>query len=171
MPRIRKRYGVLAACALVVASCFGACTCRVPIHAERDGWVLDYSHRLIGCPVCTAELRRLECNGRPVPVPWQPDSSHQKERFQLSTPVGRLEVWAGRPGYHPYSADAQKWPESEESISPDELARGWYDAPWFTRDQGEPGARKSGTPAHWCLGTGEKHARWLDPAVIDQLDW
>jgi hypothetical protein len=65
--------------------------------------------------------------------------------------------------------------EVDQSISADELRRGWYDAAsgdlrGFVNTDG-PYVRKKGTPSHWCLLTTFDQARWVEPEKIDALEW
>lgn len=172
--RIRKRIWIpgtilllLGAFALVISS-------RYTVTREKDGWRWESSHARLGCPVCSGRMERLTCNKDPVPLP-----SGLAGGFQLFTPVGHARYHGGQGGYQPYSIGETELPNSDVEISPEDLTRGYYDLrgptastrPGATGEPSAVGGRKIGTPAHWCFGTSGDYDRWLDPALIDDLDW
>jgi hypothetical protein len=134
-------------------------TIRLREHAQREGWLLEYTCVLFACRVCTARLTSFEYAGHAVPEPADADS------LTLFTPVGHLR-WHRGDEYHPYSIRPQPFDESTEAITDAELIQGYYDVAndW-------PAKRKCNTPAHWCLGISASRARWLEPGLIDRLAW
>ncbi len=168
----RKRWLILLACVLLPVSFWVCCNYPVREHFEADGWTLEFTHALLRCQVCTASLKRLECMGRPVPTPSLRKSPLENMGFSLYTPVGQLDCRLGDSAYRPFHWPARAPFESDESVTSEDLARGYYDAASISTTQ--PGAwcpRKKGTPAHWCLGVGGSAQRWLDPMMIDKLEW
>ncbi len=114
-------------------------------------------------------MEKFTWNGRPIPAPGGEPSS-----FELATPVGWVRWSAKPPGYRPYSPTAPQAQDAEMDITPEELARGWYDTPEpatttipTTQPQGL--WRKRGTPAYWCVEP--VSGRWVDPQRIGEIDW
>ena len=174
MPRIRKRVWIPTAILLIIGSCVLAPQLRYRQHFERDGWVWESSHAWLRCPTCSGRMEKLTFNGQPVPLPRTPVGN-----FDIFTPVGNACYWDATVGYRPYSWGEIELPESEARISAADLARGYYEvrdrfASTSTQAVRSPDAadgRKQGTPHHWCLGQSDKYQRWLDPSMIDDLDW
>ena len=141
---------------------------------EKEGWYWESTHVWLGCPVCTGRMEQLTCNGRPVPLPKDPINN-----FEITTPVGIAMYWDAEVGYRPYHLGKFDLPVSEAEILPEEIGRGYYDIrdryasshPDAVRIQDAADGRKVGTPKHWCLGLSDKHERWLDPEMIDDLEW
>jgi hypothetical protein len=169
--RIRKRYWILAIPLVLVGSCLLVASTRYHVRQERDGWVWDSSHQRLICPVCTGRMERLECDGHSIPLPRAPSDPNDHGQLTLYTPVGTLRRFPQDGQWHPYAwGHEPQWSKASEAISDDELRSGYYEMPSSDPD-GTGWPRKSGTPAHWCIGISEKHERWLDPTMIDQLDW
>lgn len=121
------------------------------ITAERAGWRLEYTVSRIGCRCCSAQLRRLEFDGRPFTRPaFIPASSNG---HLLVTPVGSLEFVSG--SYWPrigiVASDvggARPTP-----ITAEELERGYVEGP----------DRPGDMPESWLLVTAKEQQRWCDP--------
>jgi len=166
----RRVRWVLGCLGLLFTGCTAYLMTPAYRHFEKDGWVLDFHHAKIACATCTSRLDKLECNNKPVPLPkLSPDSG----AFWLETPVGTLRHHSGHGGYHPYIWLDRRKPDAGEPITAAERAQGFYDVPsvdgdvWTAADL----PPRPGTPRHWCLGVSDLYARWLDPALIDRLEW
>ncbi|MEW6249312.1 MAG: hypothetical protein AB1716_01595 [Planctomycetota bacterium] len=201
MRRRRVWYLVVGVPVLLVGSCYGLAQMRYRHYAERDGWVWESSHAVLGCNVCTGRMERFTWQGRDVPLPRVAADPGRGLLLELYTPVGHVrycEYGDGTRSYRPFEWLLRTWPESGEAITAEELTRGWYDvedsavanvpatttaiAPATASTQSANGtvesgvvqgwgARKRGTPAHWCLGQGYSRQCWVDPAKIDQVEW
>lgn len=166
----RRVRWVLGGLGLLFTGCTAYLMTPAYQHFEKDGWVLDLHHSRIACAVCTSQLDKLECNSKLVPLPkLAPDSG----TFWLETPVGRLHHDPGYGGYRPYLWSDRRQPAAGEPVSAEEQAQGFYevqtvDGNTWTAAGTPP---RPGTPKHWCQGISNLHARWLDPALIDRLEW
>jgi hypothetical protein len=168
--RIRKRYWVppvvlLAAC----GGCLSLPFIRYRDHVERDGWVRESSHAVFRCWTCSGRMERLTCNGQPIPAP-----GGNPLRFELVTPVGWVSWVDDPPGFRPYSPTPLQAQEVDMEITPQELARGWYDtagsaASTCPASQPQGLWRKRGTPTHWCVEL--MSGRWVDPQRIGEIHW
>lgn len=117
-------------------------------------------------------MNHLACRGQPIPLPRFDGLSQYDERLELLTPVGVLHTWETTPGYRPYGSWIYTGGPTKVALTRAELSDGYYDVPLepCPRDTTVP-TRKTGTPAYWCLGISENHARWLDPQKLDDVDW
>lgn len=159
---------------LLVGGGIAVWTARKHVHVERDGWVLDYSHKRFFCNVCTASLNYVRCNGEDVPAPWATGHAPERGSVTLHTPVGELLFHSQEGKYRPWHSYSMYAPDSDEEITPEELLRGYYDTDFgpATTSQSASGlSRKRGTPAYWCIGDSGTYVRWLDPRMIDKLEW
>ncbi len=169
--RIRKRVWFLGALALLVGSGITATQLRYRRHFESDGWVLESSHAWLGCPTCTGRMESFTFRGQPVPLPPRSVS-----RLELYTPVGHVSYFDASTGYRPYAPRVIEFPESDDVISADDLARGFYELECATSQPTPASApvertRKRGTPPGWLVAQSEDHLRCLDPMMIGRLEW
>jgi len=159
---------------VLVGGCFSVVTSRKHVHVERDGWVLDYSHKRFFCKVCTASLNYVRYDGEDIRAPWAAGRAPEHASVVLHTPVGELLFHSQEGRYRPWHSYWGDIPESDEEITPEELSRGYYNASatsTTTAPSASYGYRKRGTPAHWCFVEGGTEMRWLDPRMIDKLEW
>jgi hypothetical protein len=105
--------------------------------------------------------------GQAIPAPKLTDPN---DRLYLHTPVGRVTWYSGGSSYRPGYVTARTWTPGVQSITPEELERGYYDVTDEDHGAASP-SPKAGTPPHWCHGASEQYDRWLDPALIGQLEW
>jgi hypothetical protein len=167
--RKRRRLLILSGVlAVVVGGCYYLLIDRRHIHVENAGWVLDFSHIRLACPVCSGRIEKLTVDDRPLPLPHFPDYE-ENWPFQLATPVGRLTASPLDKRYRCDHASQVQFVDAGEPVTAEELARGYYDCSTIPGDNYN--ARRPGTPAFWCQVAHGGGSWWLDPRLIDQLDW
>ena len=132
---------------------------RVREIVERDGWLLQYTYIPRACRLCSGRVERLECNSQPVPIP-------RLKTVVVSTPVGTFGQWSDVDAWRLSSYSGDRPTTVQGSITGDELSRGYYNV-----DKEAKPYRKEGTPAHWCWACTWYECRWLDPQLLDDLDW
>jgi len=134
---------------------------------ERDGWLLQYTYIPLACRTCTGHVERLECNGQLVPVPrLKMDRYGQRRQLVVSTPVGTFRAYAKLDRWRFFHSSDNRPGAIQGSITDDELSRGYYSAAAASKRH-----RKEGTPDHWCWAWTSYDCRWLDPQLLDDLDW
>jgi hypothetical protein len=137
---------------------------------QKDGWLLQYTYIRLRCPTCLGRIERLECNGRPVPMPAVKSGPGGQGTVLLVTPVGSFRSYANLNRWRFEHGQDNRSAPTDPAITQQELAQCYYDNPV---DDGYElyGRRKKGTPSHWCWAFSTDHSRWLDPVQLDKLDW
>lgn len=139
---------------------------RVREIVEQDGWLLQYTYIPRACRLCGGRVERLECKGHPLPFPQlRTDRPEQRGFLVVATPVGTFERWPDVDAWR-FSHGTDRPTTVQGSITDDELARGYYNV-----DKKSRSYMKEGIPAHWCWACTLYECRWLDPQLLDDLDW
>lgn len=171
MTKRRRRWILLTAIVIVLGGGFYFLRVhRVRSTVEKDGWFLQYTRILFACPVCTGRIERLECNSRPVPLPHFADAEDSTS-VALYTPIGTFRTRSGHDRWW-YMHGTYTRPEPrKETISDEDLARGYYDNTDADLTDHRHACPKKSTPAYWCRAMNASHDRWLDPQTLDELEW
>jgi len=172
----RTRHSILTAFLVLGAASYVYFVHRSNMVKDADGWHLIFSYQPFHCRFCLGRVEVLTYKGAEIHPPkwqWKNDTGCTPLAF-LATPVGAFEAMENqcywRQGHHgPFTNDVN------QTVSPQELKQGWYDATPtdghdFIKGSG-PFVKKGNTPAHWCLVATYDVARWLDPAIIGELSW
>ncbi len=163
--RWRKRHSFLLVLGLIGGCGYIGFVQRAHTHVENAGWVVDFSYIRLACRTCRGRVEHLACFGRALPFPaldWY------NSEFTVMTPVGLFRALWGTE-YRAYSVEQLHGAEAGQPLAAHELKRGWYEC--GAEDRRWPPTHRPGTPTHWCLASNGYINRWLDPELIDDLDW
>lgn len=165
-----RTWAVLVGTATILLGVYLCLFHRWRVTAQRDGWVVQYTYLMFKCPHCFGRIERLECNGHPLPLLNFPGADRGAHVMKLTTPVGYFVLPAGdrwRIHYH----NDERAETIPDPITAEELKQGWYDTGQERMEGYGTPPRKNGTPAHWCWACGLDRCRWLDPILLERIDW
>lgn len=84
----------------------------------------------------------------------------------VETQVGAFRAYADLDRWRFFHSEDDRPGAIQGSITNDELSRGYYSVAAASKPH-----RKEGTPDHWCWAWTSYGYRWLDPQLLDDLDW
>jgi hypothetical protein len=144
MTKRRRWPKILLAILLCLGAAFYYCFIdRAWRHAEKDGWVLDFSYVRLACPTCMGCIEKLEYRGQAIKAIGDPDVP-----LGLLTPV----VWVesrGERGRWRYHGDRRVAKPAGEPLSATMVSNGYYEVDLSA--SGDFPHRRPGTPESWCL--------------------